>query len=152
MNDSFDSLSETLGALMIFSDEFSNIMLNVGLGVAYYKTVIMLAEMKKKTTDKKSLSKINENIEYYREKLFIIVSLIKDSFFEIGEEDDYFNIEIIQKSSKYVGEICDELLNVHGYGKVANISKKTNGVDLSDFYVFDDEDEDDEFEDDETDY
>ena len=139
-----ENISNTLAALMIFSDEFANIMLNVGLGVGYYKTIVMLAEMKKNTANDKDISKIDEHIAFYREKLFIIVSLIKDSFFEMGEEDDFFNIEIIQKSSKYVGKICDELLNVHGYGYVAAISKDSNGVDLSDFYILDDEDENDE--------
>ena len=156
MNYNPDSISETLGALLIFSDEFAQIMLNVGLGVAYYKTVVMLTKAKEKTANEKDISRINEHIAFYREKLFIIVSLIKDSFFELDEEDDAFNIDIIRKSSKTVGEICDDLLEYHGYGDVADLSKDSNGVDLSDFYILDDEEDDDEEEfeeeDNETDY
>lgn len=135
-----DDLSNTLAALMIFSDEFSSIMLNVGLGVAYYKTVVMLTDMKTRTTDKNELSKIDDHIEFYRKKLYILVGLIRDSFFELGEEDDIFNMMIVRKSSKVVGDICDDLLKKHGYGDVAALSKISNGVDLSDFYIpFEDE-------------
>ena len=144
-----EELNNTLAALMVFSDEFSSIMQNIGLGVTYYKIVIMLTEMKKKTTDKKDMAKINEYIEFYREKLFILIGLLKENFFELGEEDEIFNMNIVRKSSKVVGDICDELLNVHGYGDVADLSKKSDGVDLSDFYIPFDDDEDI---DDEADY
>lgn len=140
MNNNPDYISQTLAALMIFSDEFSTIMLNVGFGVVYYKTVVMLTNMKKRTTNKNDLSKIDNHIEFYRKKLYILVGLIRDSFFELGEEDDIFNMMIVRKSSKVVGDICDELLKKHGYGDVAALSKISNGADLSDFYIpFEDE-------------
>ena len=152
MNNNPDYISQTLAALMIFSDEFSTIMLNVGFGVVYYKTVVMLTNMKKRTTNKNDLSKIDDHIEFYRKQLFIIVSQIQDGLYEMGEEDDIFNFHFIRSSSKLIGKICDELMNKHGYGDVAILSENSNGIDLSDFFVPLDEDEEECENDDEADY
>lgn len=148
-----EELNNTIAALLLFSNDFGVIVDHLALGISFYKILSILKHCRHDVSKEEFKEKIDENVKFYTEKLCITVAQIQDDLYEMGEEDDIFNFHFIRRSSKLIGKICDELLNKHGYGDVAALSKNSNGVDLSDFFVPLDED-DDECEDDadETNY
>ena len=133
---------DTLGALLLFSEDFGILLNHLALGVSYYKILSMLKYYKGKIYNINFKEKISQNVKFYTEKLFVTVSNIQEDLLAMGEEDDFFNYNFICRSSKIVGKICDELLGEHGYGDVAALSEQSAGVDLSDFFIPLDNEED----------
>lgn len=139
------SYADTLAAFLLFSDDFSRYINHITAAVINYKIAIMLNTYVKSIKQQREKNQVNEHIKHYRENMLIAIAAAADDFEEIVDGDSGFRATFMKKTSKVIGNICDELLNEYEYGDILDLLAEADGVDISDF-IIDDED------DDETDY
>lgn len=150
------SFSDTLAAMLIFSDEFMRLCTHLSQGISFYKICVMLAEYKKHMKSEKDINQVNEHIAFYRNQLLLAINIAEESLSELAEDDSVFISHLMTETSDALGIICDKLLENYGYGDIPDLMDSAEGVDLSDFIVdfYHSHEEDDDYDEDfdETDY
>lgn len=146
------SYADTLAAFFLFSDDFERFVDHITSAVINYKIVVMLNTYIKKIKQQREKNQVNDHIKHYRENMMIAIAAAADDFEEIVDGRTGFRTTIMKKTSKAIGNICDELLNEYEYEDILDLLAEADDVDISDFIVEDDEYDKDEYEgEDETD-
>ena len=140
------SCADTLAAFLLFADDFGCFINHITSAVVNYKIVVMLNEYCEKVKLQREKVQVIEYVKHYRSNMMLAIAAAADDFEEIVDEDTAFRTETMKKTSKLIGEICDELLNEYEYGDIMELLDQAEDVDISDFIIDDDEDYD------ETDY
>ena len=136
------SNADTLAAFLLFSDDFARYINDITSAVINYKIAVMLNAYAKNVKPQHEKNQVNEHLKHYRKNLMIAIAAASDDFDEIVDEKTGFRTTFMKKTSKVIGEICDELLNEYEYGDILDLLAEAEDVDISDFIVEDDEDDD----------
>ena len=134
------SCADTLAAFLLFADDFECYINHITAAVVYYKVVLMLNAFSKTERPQREKDQIIEHLEHYRNNMMLAIASAADDFKEIVDEDTAFRTAIMKKTSKVIGEICDELLGEYDYGDIIDLLDQAEDVDISDFIIDDDED------------
>lgn len=140
------SYSNILATFFLFSGDFERYINHITTAVINYKIAVMLNTYIKKIKPQHEKNQVNEHLKHYRKNLMIAIAAASDDFDEIVDGRTGFRTTIMKKTSKAIGNICDELLNEYEYGDILDLLAEADDVDISDFFIEDDET------DDETDY
>ena len=136
------SYADTLAAFLLFADDFGCFINHITSAVVNYKIVVMLNEYCKKVKLQREKDQVIEHVKHYRSNMMLAIASAADDFEEIIDGETGFRTTIMKKTSKAIGNICDELLNEYEYGDILDLLAEAEDVDISDFIVEDDETDD----------